>query len=152
MRDEAIKREKELKSSRGRDFIKKYLFHILTIFLTIIFLAQGLSAARTEKFYLKEIGLWLKQNGYQGSVIMASDKFIRLVFYADGKFLEMPDSWEKGIDAIHKNRVKIVVVDPCTIEQDCPGFLANWPRAGLFPLQGPKGKAEKCALQIYGVR
>jgi len=28
MRDEAIKREKELKSSRGRDFIKKYLSSI----------------------------------------------------------------------------------------------------------------------------
>jgi hypothetical protein len=136
----------------GWDFIKKYVFQILTIFLTIMFLAQGLSAKRTEKFYLKEIGLWLKQNGYQGSVIMAPDKFARIVFYADGKILEMPDSWKKVIEAIHRNRVKIVIIDPSTIKEDCPDFLANLPGGKLFPLLGPKGREEKCAIQIYGVR
>jgi 4-amino-4-deoxy-L-arabinose transferase-like glycosyltransferase len=136
----------------GWHFTKKYVFHILTIFLTIIFLAQGLSAKRTEKINFKEIGLWLKEKGYQGSVIMASDKSIRLVFYADGKFLTMPDSWKTVIESINRNGVKIVVIDPCTIKEDCPDFLANLPGGKLFPLQGPKGKAEKCALQIYGVR
>jgi hypothetical protein len=133
-------------------FIRKYLFHILTIFLTIIFLAQGLSATRTEKINLKEIGLWLKQRGYQKSVIMGPDKFVRLVFYADGKLLEMPDSWEKVVDAIQRNGVKIVVIDPCTINEDCPDFLASLPGGKLFRIPGPKGKEEKCAIQIYGVR
>ena len=135
----------------GWDFIKKYLFHILTIFLTVMFLAQGLSAARTEKFYLKEIGLWLKQNGYQKSVIMAPDKFARIVFYADGKILEMSDSWKKVIEAIHRNGVKIVIIDPSTIKEDCPDFLANLPGGKLFPLLGPKGREGKYAIQIYGV-
>jgi hypothetical protein len=35
--------------------------------LIIIFLAQGLSARKTEKMNFKEIGLWLKEMGYQGS-------------------------------------------------------------------------------------
>ncbi len=81
---------------------------------------------------------------------MGPKKFIRLPFYADGKFLEMPDSWEKVVDSVQQNRIKIVVIDSCTIEQDCPGFLANSTRAGLSPLSGPPvRKKEKCPIQIY---
>jgi hypothetical protein len=64
----------------------------------------------------------------------------------------MPDSWKTVIESINRNGVKIVVIDPCTIKEDCPDFLANLPGGKLFPLQGPKAKGEKCALQIYGVR
>ena len=137
----------------GWAIMKRNMFHILTFSLIMIFLFQGFSVKREDKTNLKEVGLWLKENGYQGSVIMGSKEFIRLVFYADGKFLEMPDSWEKVIVSIHQNKVRLVVVDSCTIEQDCPGFQENWPRAGLFPLQGLKsrGKAERCEIQIYGV-
>jgi hypothetical protein len=136
----------------GLDFIKKHLFYIVTILLTIIFLAQGLAATRTEKINLKEIGLWLKQSGYQKSVIMAPDRFARLVFYADGKMLEMPDSWKDLIDAIQRNGVRIVVIDPCTIKEDCPDFLASLPGSRLYPIPGPKGREEKRAIQMYGVR
>jgi 4-amino-4-deoxy-L-arabinose transferase-like glycosyltransferase len=135
----------------GWDFIKKYLFHILTIFLTIIFLAQGLAATRTEKINLKEIGLWLKQNGYQGSLIMAPAKFARLVFYADGKILEIPNSWEKVMEHIREKSVKVIVIDPSTIQQDCPGFLANWPRTGIVLLEVPAVKKKGSSIQIYKV-
>ena len=136
----------------GWTIMKRYVFHIITFLLIAIFLAQGFSAGRADKVIYKEVGLWLKKNGYQGSVIMGSKEFVRLVFYADGKFLEMPDSWVQGIDIIQKKGVKIIIIDLCTIEQECPGFLENWSQAGLFLLQGPKAKGEKCALQIYGVR
>lgn len=136
----------------GWHFTKKYVFHILAIFLTIIFLAQGLSAKRTEKINFKEIGHWLKEKGYQGSVIMAPAKFTRLVFYADGKFLEMPDSWKAVIESIHRNGVKIVVIDHCTIKEDCPDFLTNLPGGKLFPLLGSEGREKKCPIEIYGVR
>lgn len=135
----------------GWAIIKRYMFHILTFSLIMIFLFQGFSVRRGEKTNMKEMGVWLKKNGYQGSVIMGSKEFVRLVFYADGKFLEMPDSWEKVIVSIHQNKVRLVVVDSCTIEQDCPGFLANLPQAGLFPIQGPKGEKGKYEIQIYGV-
>jgi hypothetical protein len=135
----------------GWTLIKKYPLHILTILFIIIFLSQGISFKRTEKFNQKEIGLWLKEKGFEDSVIMGPKTLLRLGFYADGEFLEMPDSYEKVVDCIQRNGVKIVVIDSCTIDQDCPGFLANWPQAGLFPLQGPKGKGEKCVIQIYGV-
>ena len=135
----------------GWAIIKKYPLHILTILFIIIFLAQGISFKRTEKFNQKEIGLWLKEKGFEDSVIMGPRNLLRLAFYTDGKFLEMPDSCEKAVDSIQRNGVKIVVIDSCTIDQDCPGFLANWPQTGLFPLQGPKGKGEKCVIQIYGV-
>ena len=145
---EIVSRELNRFSSKVT-IIKKYAFHLLTLFFIIIFLAQGISLKKSDKFIQKEIGLWLSANGYQGSVIMGPKKFIRLPFYADGKFLEMPDSWEKVVDIIQRNRVNIVVVDSCTIEQDCPGFLANSPQARLFPLFGPVGKKEKCPIQIY---
>lgn len=132
-------------------FVRKYLLHIITIFLIVVFLVQGISFKRTEKFIQKEIGLWLKEKGGQGSVIMGPKNLLRLAFYADGKFLEIPDSWEKIADSIRQNRVRIVVIDPCTIDQDCSGFLANWSQAGLFLLQRPKEKGGKCPIQIYGV-
>jgi hypothetical protein len=120
--------------------------------LIIVFLVYGISLKREEKFIQKEIGLWLQERGYQGSVIMGPKTLSRLAFYADGKFLEMPDAWEKVIDSIRRNGVKIIVVDSCTIGQDCPGFLANWPQAGLFPLNGPTVKTEECPVQIYAVQ
>ena len=132
-------------------FVRKYLVHIITIFLIMVFLVQGISFKRTEKFIQKEIGLWLKEKGVQGSVIMGPKNLLRLAFYADGKFLEIPDSWEKIADSIQKNGVRIVVIDSCTIEQDCSGFLANWSKAGLFLLQGPNEKGGKCGIQIYGI-
>jgi hypothetical protein len=133
----------------GWHTVKNHLLQFITLFLIIVFLVQGISLRRTEKFVQKEIGLWLKEKGYQGSVIMGPNTLLRLAFYADGKFIEMPDSWEKVVDSIQRNGVKIVVVDSCTIDQDCPGFLANSPQAGLFPLSGPVGKKEKCPIQIY---
>jgi hypothetical protein len=94
----------------------------------------------------------LKGKGYQDALMMGPNRFLRIAFYADGKFLEMPDSWEKVADSIQRNQIKIVVVDSCTIEQDCPGFRANLPQARLFPLSGPVvGKKEKCPIQIYVV-
>ena len=145
--------------SRGLDhltsrwnIIKKYLVHFLTLIIIILFLAHGLSFKGSEKFIQKEIGLWLKEKGYQGSVIMGPIQLHRLAFYADGTFVEMPDSWEKAIQSIRESEVKIVVVDSCTIDQDCPGFLANWSRAGLFVVSGPAGKKEKCPIQVYSIR
>lgn len=135
----------------GWTVLKRYVFHILTFSLVIIFLVQGLSARRTEKVNFKEMGFWLKERGYQGSVIMGGKKFLRLVFYADGEFLEMPNSWEKVVESINKKNVRVVVIDSCTIEQDCPGFYKNWQRTGLFLLQETKGEEEKCAIQIYGI-
>ena len=136
----------------GWSTVRKYLLHLLTILFIIIFLAQGISFERTGKFIQKEIGLWLNDNGYQGSVIMGPKKLLRLAFYANGTFLVMPDSWEKAIESIRKNGVRIVVVDSCTIEQDCPGLLTNLPQAGLFLLNGPSREKEKCPLRIFAVQ
>jgi hypothetical protein len=134
----------------GGALIRRYLLPILTFLLILIFLSQGLGGKGKEKTTIKEAGLWLKESGYQSSVIMGPKKFLRLAFYADGKFVEMPDSWEKAIESIRKNGVRIVVVDSCTIGQDCPAFLENWSQAGLFQVKAFKKEKEKCAIQIYG--
>jgi 4-amino-4-deoxy-L-arabinose transferase-like glycosyltransferase len=136
----------------GWSFVRKYLLHFLMIFFTLIFLAQGISFKRTDKFIQKEIGLWLKDKGYEGSVIMGPKKLLRLAFYANGKFLEMPDSWEKVIQSIRENGVKIVIVDSCTIEQYYPDFLVHCPEAGIFPLTPPKREGKKCVIQVYEVK
>jgi hypothetical protein len=135
--------------SSGWTVIKKYPIHLLTIFFIIIFLVQGIPIKKSDKFIQKEIGLWLSGNGYQGSVIMGPNKFLRLAFYANGRFLAMPDSWEKVLQSIRESEVKILVVDSCTIDQDCPGFLTNLPQAGLLRLRDPLGKKQKCPIQIY---
>ena len=139
-----------LRLTPGWIAIRRYQFHIIAIILIIVFLVQGVSFGRTGKIVQKEIGLWLKESGYQGSVIMGPKKFLRLAFYAGGKFIEMPGSWEKAMESIHQKEVKIVVIDSCTIEQDCPGFLENWSQVGLFQVKAFKKEKEKCAIQIYG--
>lgn len=133
----------------GWAVIRRYLPIILTLVLILVFLSQGLGAKGKEKTTIKEIGLWLKQNGYQGSVIMGQKKFLRLAYYADGSFIEMPASWEKAMESIRKKVARIVIVDSCTIEQDCPGLLINLPQTELFLLGGPLGKEGKCQIQIY---
>jgi hypothetical protein len=138
--------------TQGCTILKRYVLHLLALILISTLLTNGVSFKRTDKFIQKEIGLWLKEKGYQGSVIMGPIQLHRLAFYADGKFVEMPDSWEKAIQSIRESEVKIVVVDSCTIDQDCPGFLANWSHAGLFVVSGPAGKKEKCPIQIYSIR
>jgi hypothetical protein len=139
-----------LRLTPGWIAIRRYLFHIIAIILIIAFLVQGVSFGRTGKIVQKEIGLWLKESGYQGSVIMGPKQLLRLAFYAEGRFVEMPDSWEKAIESIRKNGVRIVAVDSCTIERDCPAFLENWSQAGLFQVKAFKKEKEKCAIQIYG--
>ena len=134
----------------GWALIQRYLPPILTFLLILIFLSHGLGGKGKEKTTIKEAGFWLKENGYQGSVVMGPKKFLRLAFYADGRFVEMPDSWEKAIESIRQKEVKIVAVDSCTIEQDCPGFLENWSQAGLFQVKAFKKGKEKCVIQIYG--
>lgn len=130
---------------------KKYFPPILTLCFLIIFILQGISSGRMEKRYLKEAGLWLKEKGYQGSVMMGTIKFSRLAFYADAQFLEISDSWEKVVEGIHRNKVRVIIIDPCTIEQDCPGFVRNYSQAGLFLLRDLKEKKEPCSMLIYGI-
>jgi 4-amino-4-deoxy-L-arabinose transferase-like glycosyltransferase len=129
--------------------IKTYLGYTLTVFLLALFLAQALSGKGTEKVIIKEAGIWLKQKGYQGSLIMAPKNFLRVAFYADGTFLEMPGSWEKTVETMRQRKVQVVMTDPSTIEQDCPGFLGNWERAGLAPLHRIKGKRLSEEIEIY---
>ena len=130
----------------GWGLIRRHLLPILTFLLILIFLFQGLGGEEKEKTTIKEAGLWLKQNGYQGSVVMGPKKFFRLAFYADGSFVQMPDSWEGITVGVRRSGVKIIVIDSSTIQQDCPDFPLNWPKAGLVPLERLKGTTE-----IYSV-
>jgi hypothetical protein len=136
----------------GWSVVRKYLLHLLTIVFIIIFLAQGISFKRTDKLFQKEIGSWLKENGYQGSVVMGPKKFLRLAFYADGRFVEMPDSREKALESLRENGVRIVVIDSCSIDQDCPGFFANWSKDGFLLIREMKEVGKNCFYQVYSVR
>jgi hypothetical protein len=136
--------------SRG-GLSRRYLLPILTFLLILIFLSQGLGGKGKEKTTIKEAGLWLKDNGYHGSVVMGPKKFLRLTFYADGKFVEMPNSWEKAMESIRKNGVRIVIVDSCTVEQDCPSCLANWSTGGFRLVREIKEVGRNCFLQMYNV-
>jgi len=136
----------------GGALIRRYLLPILTSLLILIFLSQGLGGKGKEKTTIKEAGLWLKENGYQGLVVMGPKKFLRLAFYGDGRFVEMPASWEKAMESMRKNGVRIVIVDSCTIGEDCPSFLANWSKDGFLFIREIKEVGKNCLLQIYSVR
>jgi len=135
----------------GRSFTRRHLAMILTVFLSLFFLSQALGGNGNEKITIKQAGLWLKENGYRGSLIMGPKRFYRVAFYAEGRFVEMPDTWEKVSQSLHKNGVSVVVVDSCTIKEECPGFLENWPQAALFQVKRFERQKEKCATEIYAV-
>ncbi len=113
------------------DTLRKYLPHVMTSLLAIVFLIQGISSKNEMKLLQKEIGLWLREKGFRGASIMGTNQFSRMAFYAEGKFLIMPDSWDKTIEVIQNKGVKIVVVDSCKVKEECPDFLNNWQKAGL---------------------
>jgi hypothetical protein len=145
--------------SRGMDrlgfgwtLIRRYLPQILILLFIMIFLSQGLGGKGKEETTIKDAGLWLKENGYRGSVVMGPKKSLHLAFYADGKFVEMPNSWEQVMESIRKNGVRILIIDSCTIEQDCPSCLANWSKDGFHLVREIKEVDNNCFLQIYGVR
>ena len=146
---EALSRIKKRIFPNG-EFVKRYAPHLLTLILVIIFAVQGVSS-KTNKIVFKEVGRWLKEEGYKGSVMMAPKGFVRLVFYGDGKFVKMPGSWEEAIRRIHQDKARIVIIDGRTVKDDCPGFIENWQGAGLFRLQGPVTKNERSVIEIYGV-
>ena len=135
----------------GGVLLRRYLLVVLTFLLILVFLSQGMGGRGKEKTTIKEAGLWLKNNGYQGSVVMGPKKFLRLAFYADGKFVEMPNSWKTATEEIRKNRVLIVVVDSCTLEQDCLGCLMNWFTSGFLLVREVKEVGRNCFLQMYSV-
>ncbi|MBS3918883.1 MAG: glycosyltransferase family 39 protein [Deltaproteobacteria bacterium] len=145
----ASRRFRHLTGGYGK--LRQYLPHLIAVFLVTAFLIQGVSSGSAEKLLQKEVGLWLKEKGFQGSVIMGPKRYSRLAFYADGRFMEMPGSWGEAIDRIQKEGVKIVVVNSCTIDQDCPGFSENWSNDRLLLLQGPEGRMEGCRIEIYKV-
>jgi 4-amino-4-deoxy-L-arabinose transferase-like glycosyltransferase len=135
----------------GWIFFKRYLSHIVMAVLVILFLIHGISFKKTDKFLQKEIGLWLKAKGYQGSVMMGPRKFLRLAFYSDGTFIELPGTWEKALESIRQNEVNIILIDPSTIKQDCPDFSPNRSEVKLLFLERPKGEGEKHKMEIYSV-
>jgi len=135
----------------GWALIRRYLSLILTFLLILIFLFQGMGGRGKEKITIKEAGLWLKNNGYQGSVVMGPKKFLRLAFYADGKFIGLPGAWERVPESIAQAGVCIVIVDSCSIEQDCPGFTENKAKLGFLLIREIKESGRDCLLQIYRV-
>jgi len=130
---------------------EKNLLCIVMLIFVSLFLVQGLTGGKIGRMHSREIGLWLKENGYQGSVIMGQKRFVRVAFYADGTFLEIPDSWEKVMDSIRQNGVKVLIVDTSTIGQKGRGFFKKWSDAGFIPLRVPKEKKEQDTVQIFAV-
>jgi len=134
------------------DKLRQYLPHVMTILLAVAFLIQGIPSTSGGKLLQKEAGLWLREEGHQGSVVMGPQKYFRIAFYAEAEFLQLPDSWEKTTSTIQEKKVRLIVTDPSTIEQDCPGFMGNWKRSGLVLLQEIKGKRATEKIQIYLVQ
>jgi hypothetical protein len=135
----------------GWTVIRRYLPPILTFLLILLFLSHGFGGKGKEKTTIKEAGLWLKENGYQGSLVMGPKKFLRLAFYADGRFVEMPNSREKALESLRENGVRILIVDSCTIEEDCPGFFANRSKDGFLLIREIKEVGKNCFFQIHSV-
>jgi len=143
---------------KGRDFpLREWSVQRVTPLLLLVICIPLLSMAwapqRRNKLELKEIGLWLKNNGYAHSTILAQEEFSRLVFYADGAFVPLPKGIYKDIIRFaRKKGASLLVINEKTIDRFSPNFLRLISPRDLQRIHIPGIKTPKYATLVFRLR
>jgi hypothetical protein len=121
-------RERLILWIKGRDFplrrqALRCLIPLLLLLICVPLLSMAWAPQRKNKLELKEIGLWLKNNGYAHSSIAAQGEFTRLVFYADGVFILLPKGTYQDIMRFAREKeANLLVINEKTIDHFSPNF------------------------------
>jgi hypothetical protein len=123
----------------------------LIIAIVCILLPKTLAPQRVDKIPMKEAGLWIKEHGPSNPVIMAQGGWRRLVFYADGTFLEIP----RGRDIYEyakTQRVDFLAINEEDVETTHPGLIHSlnpWRFKKEVVLGEPPGPY---VIRVYSVK
>jgi hypothetical protein len=95
---------------------------ILLGLVVLALLPKTLASQRVEKIPIKEAGIWIRQNGPIGPVVMAQGQLRRITFYAEGIFIGIPQDQDL-IEYAKRHRVDFLVVNEKDIEVSHPGLI-----------------------------
>ncbi len=108
---------------------------------------------RKDKLELKEIGLWLKNNGYSHPIIIGQHEFSRLAFYADGKFIQLPtESYEDIVQFAREKKASVLVINEKTIDRHSPNFSDSVSSRDLQRIHIPGIKIPKYSTRVFRVK
>jgi 4-amino-4-deoxy-L-arabinose transferase-like glycosyltransferase len=151
-------KERVVRFIRKQDFpLKGSALQRVSLFLMVVIciplLLMAWAPQRRDKLELKEIGLWLKKNGFEHSTIAAQEEFARLVFYADGVFVPLPNEVYEGIMRFAREKgVNLLVVNEKTIDRFSPHFLKMVSPDDLQRISIPGIKTLKYSTVVFHVK
>ena len=109
------------KSTGARLASFRYLGWPLLVLIVLTLLPKTLVSQRVEKIPIKEAGIWMKEHGPTNPVIMGQGQLVRIAFYADGTFLQVPRDQDL-FEYAKKNQVNFLAVKEKNIEKTHPGL------------------------------
>jgi hypothetical protein len=123
---------------------------IMLIMIAMLFM--GLRPQREDKLELKEIGLWLKNNGFANSIIVGRANVMRLAFYADSEFIPIPKgSCEDTIRFAKQRKANLLVIDQGMMDQWSVKSLDQITCEDLKPITMAGIKASKDSVMVLQV-
>jgi len=136
-----------------REWALRWAAPLFLLIICIPLLSLAWAPHRKNKLELREIGLWLKDDGYAHSIIMGQREFARLAFYANGFFVPLP----KGdyLDIVRFAREKgasLLVISKKTIDDVSPHFLDRVSPWDLQPVNIPGIKSPQYAAVVFRVK
>jgi hypothetical protein len=100
----------------------------------------------------KEIGAWLKTNGYAHSIIVGQEEFDRLAFYADSEFISLPKgTYEEIIRFARERKANLLVVDKVAIDRLTSHFFDRISPQDLEPIKFTGIKTSKNTMLVFRV-
>ncbi|MFX0195648.1 MAG: ArnT family glycosyltransferase [Candidatus Hodarchaeota archaeon] len=151
-------KEKVILWMKGRNFslserALRWVTTLLFLLICIPMLFMAWAPQRKDKLELKEIGLWLKQNGHAHSIIIGQLDFSRLAFYADGEFIQLPRGYYEDVMRFaREKKANLLVINEKTIDRFSPNFLNLVSPKDLQQIYIPGIKTPKYATMVFWVK
>jgi hypothetical protein len=149
---ERVRHWSQKRSFPLKDWSLRHAGLLMIILITIVMLSMTLGPHREDKLRLKEIGLWLKNNGYGNSIILGQAELMRLAFYADSEFIPIPKmSYEDIIRFAKDSKARLLVIDKEATDRLSPNFLAKVTSKDLLPIHVGGIKTSKDPIMVFRI-
>ena len=135
-----------------KDWSLQHTGLLMISLITVVMLSMALGPHREDKLRLKEIGLWLKNNGYANSIILGRAELMRLAFYADSEFIPIPKgSYEDIIRFARERKASLLVADKEVMDRLPPNFLDKVSSKDMIPIPMAGIKTSKDPIVVFWV-